>query len=81
MVGIHISEPMVTTKNNIVMSKIDLELEKARKEKEDLAKELEKVENEAIAAKMRRQISFLKSTQSQANCAILGLGMPSGYSA
>lgn len=31
------------------MSKLDLDLEKARKEKEDLAKELEKVENKAQA--------------------------------
>ena len=68
MVGIQINEPMVTTKNNLAISKIDLELEKARQEKEDLAKELEKVENEATAAKMRRQIAFLKSTQSQENC-------------
>ena len=38
------------------MSKLDLDLEKARKEKEDLAKELEKVENEAQVAKTRRKI-------------------------
>ena len=54
MVCILINEPMVTTKNNLVMSKLDLELEKARKEKEDLAKELEKVENEVVVAEMRR---------------------------
>ena len=63
MVGIQINEPMVTTKNNLVMSKIELELERARKEKEDLAKELEKVENEAVVVKMKRQISFFRSTQ------------------
>ena len=78
MVGIQINEPMVTTKNNLVMSKIELELERARKEKEDLAKELEKEKNEVVAAKMKRQIVFLRSTQSQANCATQGLGMPSG---
>lgn len=43
------------------MSKLDLELEKARKEKEDLAKELEKVENEAQAVETRREIQFIKS--------------------
>lgn len=29
------------------MSKLDLDLERVKKEKEDLAKELEKIENEA----------------------------------
>ena len=54
------------------MSKLDLELEKAMKEKEDLAKELKKVENEAATVEMRRHIAFLKSTQSQVNCAMQG---------
>ena len=63
------------------MSKIDLELEKSRKEKEDLAKELEKIENEAITIEMRRHIAFLKSTQSQANCASQGQGMTFGNTA
>ena len=44
------------------MSKMDLELQKAIKEKEDLAKELEKVEIKVVAVEMRRQIAFLKST-------------------
>ena len=43
------------------MSKLDLDLEKDRKEKKDLAKELEKVENEAQATKTRRKIQFIKS--------------------
>ena len=60
------------------MQKIDLELEKDRQEKEDLAKELEKVENEAVVVEMRRKITFLKSTQSQANCASQGQGISSG---
>ena len=64
MVRIHINEPVVTTKNNLVMSKMDLELEQARQEKEELAKELEKIENEVTGTEMRRQITFLKSTQS-----------------
>ena len=38
------------------MSKLDLDLEKARKEEEDLANELEKVENEAQAAETKRKI-------------------------
>ena len=52
VVAIQINELVITTKNTLVMSKLDLELEKARQEKEDLAKELEKVENEAIAEEM-----------------------------
>ena len=49
------------------MSKLDLDLEKARKEKEDLAKELEKVENEAQATKTRRKIQFIKSNSTLAS--------------
>ena len=64
MIGIQINEPMVRTKNNLVMSKLDLELEKSRQEKEDLDKELEKAENEVALIEIRRQIAFLKSTQS-----------------
>ena len=67
VVGIQINEHVATEKNTLVMSKLDLELEKARKERQDLDKELEKVENEAATTEMRRQIAFLKSTQSQAN--------------
>ena len=37
------------------MSNIDLDLERARKEREDLAKELEKVKNEAQAIETRRK--------------------------
>ena len=61
--GIQINEPQVLPSNstNPSMSKLDLELEKARKEKEDLAKELEKVENEAQVAETRRKIQFIKS--------------------
>ena len=65
-------------KNNLVMSKIDLELKKYRKEKEDLANKLEKIENEATTVEMKRQISFLRSTQFQANCSTQGLGIHSG---
>ena len=43
------------------MTKLDLELEKSRKEREDLAKELEKLENEAQAVEARRKIMFIKS--------------------
>ena len=81
MVGIQINELVVIAKNNLVMSKLDLELEKAKKEKEDLAKELEKAENEAVAAEMKRQIAFLKSTQFQANHATQGPGTLSGSAA
>ena len=81
MVGIQIDELVVIAKTNLVMSKIDLELEKARKEKEDLAKELEKVENQTTAIEMKRQIAFLRSTQSQANCATQGPGTHSGSTA
>ena len=42
------------------MSKLDLDLEKLRKEREDLTKELEKVENEAQATEARRKILFIK---------------------
>ena len=56
--GIQINEPQVLLSNstNPPMSKLDLELEKARKEKEYLAKQLEKVENEAQAVETRRKI-------------------------
>lgn len=49
------------------MSKLDLDLEKARKEKEYLSKELEKVENEAQAVEIRRKIQFIKSNSSLAS--------------
>ena len=57
-IGIQINEPQALPRKSInpPMSKLDLYLEKARKEKEDLAKELEKVENEALATKTRRKI-------------------------
>ena len=42
------------------MKKLDLELEKLRKE-EDLSKELEKVENEAQVVESRWKIMFIKS--------------------
>lgn len=46
VVGIQINEPQAPYKNPI-MSKLDLDLEKEKKEREDLAKEHEKVDNEA----------------------------------
>ena len=45
MAGIQISEPQIPPEN-LVMSKLDLELEKEKKESENLVKELENVENE-----------------------------------
>lgn len=57
VVGIKINEPQVPSKN-IIMSKLDLELEKVKIEKQDLAKELEKVENEAQAVETGRKIFF-----------------------
>ena len=38
---------------------------------------MEKADNEAAAAEMKRQITFLRSTQSQANCATQGPGIHS----
>ena len=62
VVGVQINEPHLLSKSTpYVMTKLDLELEKSRKEKEDLAKELEKVENEAQAVEARRKIMFIKS--------------------
>ena len=63
-IGIQINEPQVLPRKTInpPMTKLDLDLEKARKEKEDLAKELEKVENEAHVAETWRKIQFLKSS-------------------
>lgn len=46
------------------MSKLDLDLQKAKKEKEDLAKELE---NEAQAIETRRKIYFIKSNSALAS--------------
>ena len=72
---------MVIMKNTLVMSKLDMELEKHRKEKEDLVKELEKAKNETATTEMRRQISFLKSTQSQASYTNQAQGMSFGNNA
>lgn len=49
VVGIQINEPQAVPRKyvNSPMSKLDVDLEKAKKEKEDLVKELEKLENEA----------------------------------
>ena len=49
------------------MYKLDLDFEKARKEKEELVKELEKVENEAQAIESRRKIQFIKSNSTLAS--------------
>lgn len=61
VVGIHINEPPLPPKN-IFISKVDLELEIDKKEREDMAKDLEKVENKAEVAETRRKIQFIKST-------------------
>ena len=68
-IGIQINEPQATLNKymNPPMSILDLGLEKSRKEKEDLAKELEKVENEAQAIKTRRKIYFIKSNSTLAS--------------
>lgn len=58
-VGIQINELQALPRKPIQPSMLDLE--KVRKEKEDLAKELEKVENEAQATETRRKIQFIKS--------------------
>ena len=74
-IGIQINEPQVLPNNstNPSMSKLDLELEKSRKEKEDLAKELEKVENEAQAIETRKKIQFIKSNSTLASWKNLSL--------
>ena len=74
-IGVQINEPQVlpSKSTNPPMSKLDLELEKARKEKEDLAKELEKVENEAQATETRRKIQFIKSNSALASWPNLSL--------
>ena len=60
--GVQINEPLLPSESiPYGMTKLDLELEKSRKEREDLAKELEKVENEAQATEARRRIMFIKS--------------------
>ena len=75
VVGIQINEPVIIAKNTLVMSKLELELESARKEKEDLVKELEKYENEFVSKEMTRQFSFVKSTKSHVACTNQGQGM------
>ena len=61
-IGVQINEPQPLS-NSIPcgMTQLDLELEKSRKEREDFAKELEKVENEAQVAESRRRIIFINS--------------------
>ena len=66
------------SRHDIKPIKLDLQLEKTRKEKEDLAKELEKAENEVVVEEMRRRISFWKSTYAQENFGTQGQGMSSG---
>ena len=44
------------------MPQIDIELEKVRKEHENILKELEKVENEAQFVETNKMIQFLRST-------------------
>ena len=78
VVGIQINELVIVAKNTLVMLKLDLKFERAKKEKEDLAKELEKVENEVVAQEMSRKIVFLKFTKYQATCASQGQGMSFG---
>ena len=51
----------------LLCQKIDIELEKAEKEREDLVKEPEKVENEVEAVEIRRKIHILKSTSDLAS--------------
>ena len=57
-IGIQINEPQALPRKfvNPSMSKLDLDLEKARKEIEDLEKELEKVENESQVVETGRNI-------------------------
>ena len=73
--GIQINEPQALPRKyiNPPMSKLDLDLEKDKKEKEDLAKELEKVENEAQAIETRRKIQFIKSNSALASWPNLSL--------
>ena len=57
VVGVQINEPHLPNKSiPLVISKLDLDLEKSRKEKEYLTKELERVENEAQEVEARRKI-------------------------
>ena len=77
-IGIQINEPHALPSKPIqpTMSKLDLDLEKARKENEDLAKELERVENEAQATETRRKIQFLKSNSTLASWPNLSIPTP-----
>ena len=54
-------QPIPGRSVNPPMSKLDIYLEKARQEKEDLAKDLEKVKNKDESAETRRKIQFIKS--------------------
>ena len=57
IVGNQINEPHPPKKpTSFLRSKLDLDLERDKKEKEDLTKEPEKVEHEAQAAETRRKI-------------------------
>ena len=58
VLGVQINEPQVLPSKyaSLVKSKLDLDLEKVKKERKYLAKELEKVDNEAQGAKTRRKI-------------------------
>ena len=46
----------------MAMSNYDIQLEKKRKEREEVAKKLEMIENEDAIAEMNNKIKFLKGT-------------------
>ena len=56
------------------MSLTDIELEKKRKEKEDLAKKLEIAKNEAAIAEMNNKIKFLEIAKKQSSAIPKGNG-------
>ena len=49
------------------MFKLDLDLDKAKKQREELAKDLEKVESKAKVVETRRKIHFIKFTSALAS--------------
>ena len=60
--NIQVKEPTKVDKAQVTMSNSNIELEKKRKEREEVAKKLEMMENEATIAEMHNRIKFLKTT-------------------
>lgn len=82
-IGIQISEQVIEDRTSNPGLRLDSDLEIARRKKEILDKEIEKVELEASAIEIRKKIDFLKHTSGPSNvvASFLGQGGTHGNNA